>query len=190
MITVNGFGSHFGGGSDNEVTVEDESAGWWKAAIPRKSPGMASGVAQEALVGRSRSHTGYGRHRDRTCPQLGRFVNQLDSRQLQRAGQREHGSMLRRRYEDRPMIAAGKARWPNQVPIAALLVCSALVTAACTTSTSIADINGACNGQGASNAANCTSQGNSAVGSTSAADSAAGRGSAAKPGSTDDIEGW
>jgi hypothetical protein len=86
--------------------------------------------------------------------------------------------MLWRRYEDWPMIAARKAGWHNQVRMARLLVCSALVTAAC--STSISNINGGCNGQGGSNTTNCDQPGNSAAGSTSAADSAAGSGSVAK----------
>ena len=59
------------------------------------------------------------------------------------------------------MIAARKARWRNQVLIAALLACFTLVTSACTSDT-IANNNGNCNGQGVKNGV-CNTQASTAA---------------------------
>jgi hypothetical protein len=51
------------------------------------------------------------------------------------------------------MMAAGKARWPNQFLVIALLACCTLVTAGSCGGTTISNVNGDCNPQGGSNKA-------------------------------------
>ena len=69
--------------------------------------------------------------------------------------------MLWRYYETGPMIAAAKAGWRYQVPIAVLLVCFTLGTAACSTTNN----NGNCNAQGGSNGVTCIVPASTAAGS-------------------------
>jgi hypothetical protein len=73
-----------------------------------------------------------------------------------------------RKHENRPMIAAGEVGWRNQIPIAALLVCLTLLTAACSTNF---NNDGNCDAQGGNNRAGCNGPTSMAVSPSSTAGS-------------------
>jgi hypothetical protein len=109
-------------------------------------------------VGGPRRYIGRCRNNRDPSFRFRRCVIQLDSRQLQRTGQRQHGQMLWRQYENRPMTSGHTARWRKQILISASLACIASISAAC----SLTNVNGSCNAQGGGNGATCgsrTSQG-------------------------------